>query len=71
MQDYADSICRNLDRVADTHDLETMLEVIETFLVASGWDSADFQATIAAWAETLKDRELLTSRARFKLMDIL
>ena len=69
---YATVISDNLFGVSNTTDLETMLEVIETFQgCAAGCEPPEFQRSIATWAETLTDRGMMTARARFKLLDIL
>jgi hypothetical protein len=68
---YANVICKNLILVRETSEMDTMLDVIETFLKASKHSSPSLKKTLKAWVESVQDLDIMTTRAQFKLMDIM
>jgi hypothetical protein len=70
MGDLARYVCDNLFAVNTIPDLEVTLEVVEAFIKgghAPNW----FLGRMSEWASTIEGTDILTPRARFKLMDIL
>ena len=70
MQEYADMLCSNYEHVQTSADLETILEITETFIKESGMHTDSLERNIVIWAKRFQDKGLVTPRARFKLLDI-